>query len=97
MSAGPGFPPLSAKIMNAKHAETSIKISEESHTGPTLFIPYCDTQGCQWIGSTHSDKLSAQKEGRDHLDKLKPKPGRTTIPGAMTLRVPTKEPVRRVS
>jgi hypothetical protein len=61
--------------MNAKHAGTSIKISEESHTGIKLFIPYCDTQGCQWIGDIHLDKLSAQQEGRGHLGKIKPDRG----------------------
>jgi len=61
--------------MNAKHAETSIKISEESHTGIKLFIPYCDTQGCQWIGDIHLDKLSAQQEGQGHLDNIKPRRG----------------------
>lgn len=84
--------------MNTKHAETSLKISEESHTGLKVFISYCDTQGCQWIGHPHGDKLSAQTESRGHLDKLKrPKPGLSTIPGAMTPRVTAKEPVRRVS
>lgn len=58
--------------MNAKHAETSIKISEESHTGLRVFIPYCDTQGCQWIGNPHLDKLSALQEGRNHLGIIRP-------------------------
>jgi hypothetical protein len=56
--------------MNTKHAETSIKISDESHIG--LFTPYCDTQGCLWIGNPHTDKLSAKKEGIDHLEKFRP-------------------------
>ena len=58
--------------MNAKHTEMSIKISEESYTGIKLFIPYCDTQGCEWIGNMHTDKLSAREEGQGHLDKVKP-------------------------
>lgn len=61
--------------MNTKHAITSIKISEESYTGIKLFIPYCDTQGCQWIGNMHFDKLSAQQEGQGHLIKIKPHRG----------------------
>lgn len=69
------------RAMNAKHAETSIKISEESHTGIKLFIPYCDTQGCQWIGNMHLGKLSAQQEGQGHLVKIKSDRG----PGAAGL------------
>ena len=62
--------------MNAKHAETSIKISVESHTGMKLFISYCDTQGCQWIGNMHLDKLSAQREGQGHLNNVSAYRGR---------------------
>lgn len=53
--------------MNTKHTETSIKISDESHTGVRQFIPYCFTMGCQWIGHPHNDKRSAQEEGNTHL------------------------------
>jgi hypothetical protein len=70
--------------MNPKHTETSIKISEESHTGIKLFIPYCDTQCCLRIGSPHWDKLSAQGEGESHLGRFRPKPRRSTVPAAMT-------------
>jgi hypothetical protein len=81
-------------FMNAKHAETSIKISEESHTGIKLFIPYCDTQGCQWIGDIHLDKLSAQQEGESHLVKIKPHavqvPDRTALQ-QRTLALPARK------
>lgn len=59
--------------MNVKHAETSIKISQESPIGIKAFIPYCNTQGCQWIGHIHLEKLSAYQEGWSHLDKVKPR------------------------
>jgi hypothetical protein len=56
--------------MNPKHAETSIKISDESHTGVRVFIPFCHTQGCQWIGHPHTDERSAREEGNAHLTKF---------------------------
>jgi hypothetical protein len=56
--------------MNPKHTETSIKISDESHTGIRQFIPFCFTMGCQWIGNPHSDERSAQEEGNAHLAKF---------------------------
>ncbi|HET9255005.1 MAG TPA: hypothetical protein VFO16_07350 [Pseudonocardiaceae bacterium] len=56
--------------MNTKHTETSIKISDESHTGARQFIPYCFTMGCQWIGNPHSDTQSAHEEGNAHLAKV---------------------------
>jgi hypothetical protein len=60
--------------MNQKHTEPSIKISEESHTDIKLFIPYCHTQGCQWIGDPHFEKVSAETEGKGHLDKVRSRP-----------------------
>jgi hypothetical protein len=56
--------------MNPKHAETSLKISDESHVGRGPFIPFCLTQGCQWIGHPHADEQSARKEGNAHLAKF---------------------------
>jgi hypothetical protein len=53
--------------MNPKHAESSLKISDESHTGIGVFIPFCLTQGCQWIGHPHADEHSAREEGHGHL------------------------------
>lgn len=53
--------------MNPKHAETSLKISDESHVGRGPFIPFCLTQGCQWIGHPHGDEHSAWDEGCAHL------------------------------
>jgi hypothetical protein len=55
------------RSMNPKHAETSLKISNESHTGIGVFIPFCHTQGCQWIGNLHADEQSARDEGHVHL------------------------------
>lgn len=56
--------------MEQKHSENSLRVSEESHTGLTLFIPFCFTQGCDWIGEPHFDKkASAVKEGALHLVK----------------------------
>ncbi len=49
---------------------TDIQISEESHTGLRLFIPYCAAQGCHWIGHQHASRDPAQAEGRDHLDMI---------------------------
>lgn len=79
------------KPMNAKHTETSIKISEESHTGIKLFIPYCNTQGCAWIGNIHSDKLSAHREGQGHLEDVTPHRG----PGAGSGRSPSLSGTQR--
>lgn len=56
--------------MNTKHTETSIKISDESHTCVRWFIPFCFTMGCQWIGNPHNNKRSAQEEGNAHLAKF---------------------------
>jgi hypothetical protein len=55
------------RSMNPKHAESSLKISDESHTGKGPFIPFCLTQGCQWIGNPHADEHSARDEGHVHL------------------------------
>jgi hypothetical protein len=55
------------RSMNPKHADTSLKISDESHTGIGVFIPFCHTQGCQWIGHPHTDEQSAWDEGHAHL------------------------------
>jgi hypothetical protein len=35
------------RSMNSKHVESSLKVSDESHTGMGPFIPFCLTQGCQ--------------------------------------------------
>jgi hypothetical protein len=55
------------RSMNPKHAESSLKVSDESHTGKGPFIPFCLTQGCQWIGHPHADEQSAWEEGHVHL------------------------------
>jgi hypothetical protein len=57
-------------LMNPKHAETSLKISDESHSGIRVFIPYCHTQGCQWIGHPHAEEQSAREEGHAHLTQF---------------------------
>ncbi len=57
--------------MNPKHSETSLRISEESHTGLKRFIPFCFTQGCHWIGESHFAKASAVREGNRHLIRRK--------------------------
>jgi hypothetical protein len=66
--------------MNTKHTDTSIKVSDESHTGTRQFIPYCFTMGCQWIGNPHSDKQSAQEEGDAHLAKFIKSASVTALP-----------------
>lgn len=53
-----------------QHVPAAIRISEESHTGATQFIPYCDKQGCHWIGEPHLDWSSAHREGTGHLDDI---------------------------
>ncbi|MBV9011379.1 MAG: hypothetical protein JO272_04910 [Pseudonocardiales bacterium] len=78
--------------MNTVHTETSIKISEEAHIpGVKLFVPFCYTQGCQWIGSIHFDKLSAYREGQGHLDEVKPHRG----PGAGSGSSPSVQGTQR--
>lgn len=34
------------------------------------FIPYCDKQGCHWIGELHLDWSSAHREGTGHLEDI---------------------------
>jgi tRNA (Thr-GGU) A37 N-methylase len=55
--------------VNAKHAESSLKISDESVGGLTILVPFCHTQGCQWSGGLHHDETSARREGHAHLAK----------------------------
>jgi hypothetical protein len=55
--------------VNAKHEESSLKISDESVGGLTILVPFCLTQGCQWSGGLHRDETSARREGRAHLAK----------------------------
>lgn len=52
--------------------EHRLAISEEKHTGMLLFIPYCDAQGCSWIGTAHISKAAAQHEGgARHINPIK--------------------------
>ena len=52
--------------------EHKLAISDENHTGMQLFIPYCDAQGCHWIGTPHLSKAAAQHEGgTQHVNQVK--------------------------
>lgn len=48
--------------------EHTLGISDEKHTGLQMFIPYCGTGGCQWIGHPHLSKAAAQQEGATHVN-----------------------------
>lgn len=53
-----------------KPTDHVIRVNEESPTGVRLFVPYCNKQGCHWIGEPHLDKTSAQSEGAGHPNEM---------------------------
>jgi hypothetical protein len=52
------------------HVPEAIRVSKETHLGPTIYIPYCNKDGCQWIGDLHNNWAAANEEGMNHLAEI---------------------------
>lgn len=73
--------------------EHKLTISDENHTGLPLFIPYCDGQGCNWIGAPHISKAAAQHEGgKQHVNQFKNRRGKTPEATPYWSRSPAADP-----